>query len=176
MPAFSTDAMTEHPFDFALARSGGIAAYLRDDVLASAEAELDALGYARARLQASGWAQEERLHEGFAATLSFPGYYGSNMNALADCLGDVACGSYGWDVNSTGLAVSIDGFGPFARQDGGLAHMVVDMLAGASREGMLFGHRLLWLLHVDDPDFRMEPVGAVPVSWNGREWLDANRR
>lgn len=176
MPAFPTDATTTHPYDFALARRGGVAAYLRDEVLASAERELDTLGYVRVRLDAKEWVQEIRLHEDFAATLDFPGYYGNNLNALADCLGDVACGDYGWDVNRTGFAVTIHGFGPFVRRDAGLAQAVAELLTAASREALLFGHRLLWLLHVDVRDFRMEPVGAVHVPWNGREWLAANRQ
>lgn len=98
------------------------------------------------------------------------------MNALADCLHDVACGDYGWDASRTGLAVTVSSFGSFSRQHEALAHAMVEVLTAASREAMLFGHRLLWLLHVDDPDFRMEPVGAVAVPWNGREWLDSNRR
>ena len=176
MPAFSPDATTTHPHDFALARAGGVAAYLRAEVLADSERELDALGYARVQLDAREWEQERHLHEDFAAALTFPGYYGHNLNALADCLHDVACGDYGWDTDRTGLAVTIHGFGVFAREDAALAHAFVDVLTRASSEAMLFGHRLLWLLHVDEPDFRMEPVGAVAVSWNGREWMDAHRR
>jgi hypothetical protein len=176
VPAFSTDATTTHPHDFALARGGGVVAYLRDEVLADFERELDELGYARVRLNARAWAQERRLHEDFAATLNFPDYYGNNLNALADCLQDVACGDYGWDTARMGLAVTVGGFGHFAREDAALAHAVADLLTRTSSEAMAFGHRLLWLLHVDDPDFRMEPVGAVTVSWNGREWLDSHRR
>lgn len=176
MPAFPTDATTHHPHDFALARGGGVATFLRDEVLAESEGELDDLGYARTRLDASGWVEERLLHENFASALGFPTYYGHNLDALADCLRDVACGDYGWDPDRTGLAVTIQGFGPFARREPALAHAVVEVLTAASREAMLFGHRLLWLLHVDDPDFGMEPVGAAPVPWNGREWLDANRQ
>lgn len=176
VPAFSTDATTTHPHDFALARGGGVATYLRAEVLADSERELEALGYARARLDAREWEQERRLHEDFAAALNFPEYYGNNLNALADCLHDVSCGHYGWDTERTGLAVTIRDFGFFARENAALAHALADLLTRASNEAMLFGHRLLWLLHVDDPDFRMEPVGAVLVSWNGREWMDSHRR
>lgn len=115
MPSFPTDATRTHPHDFALARSGGVATYLRDEVLHDSERELDALGYARAELDASGWMVSERqLHEDFASTLNFPDYYGHNLNALADCLHAVACGDYGWDSDRTGLAVTIHMFGPFA--------------------------------------------------------------
>jgi hypothetical protein len=176
MAAFPTDATTEHPHDFALARGGGVSIYLSDEVLTASMGELSALGYAAAGLAAGGWSEVRLLHEDFASTLGFPDYYGHNMNALADCLQDLACGDYGWDTSRTGLAVTVSGFGPFFRQDEGFAHGLVDLLSATSGEAMLFGHRLLWLLHVDDADFRMGPVAAVRVPWNSREWLDSNRR
>ncbi len=175
MPAFSTDATTQHPHDFVIARAGGVAAYLRNDVLVESERTLDAAGYSRIELDASEW-DERRLHQDMRSALGFPDDYGKNMSALDDCLGDVACGDYGWDTAQTGLAVTLRGFGPFTRRDPDLAHAFVERLVGASREALLFGHRLLWLLHVDDPDFRMDHVGAGPIAWNSREWLDADRR
>ena len=35
--------------------------------------------------------------------------------------------------------------------------------------------RLLTLAQSDDPRIEFEPVGAHPVIWNPREWLDKNR-
>lgn len=175
MPAFPTNATTLHPHDFGLVRLGGVAAYLREEVLAESERALDKVGYAREHLDVREWI-EERLHQDIGSVLRFPDYYGRNMSALADCLGDVACGDYGWDATRTGLAVTLHGFGPFARHDPGLAHALVEQLVFASREALLFGHRILWLLHVDDPEFRMEPVGARSVAWNARESQDAWRR
>lgn len=92
MLAFSTDATTEHPHDFILARMGGAAAYLRDEVLAESERALDAVWYARTELNAFEW-DESRLHQDMASALGFPDYYGENMDALADCLGDVITGT-----------------------------------------------------------------------------------
>ena len=78
-------------------------------------------------------------------------YYGRNLDALADCLGDVAHGDYGWNAERTGLAVTLDNFGAFAREQPGLARALADLLAGTSRYGLAFGHRLVWLLSVDGP-------------------------
>lgn len=163
MPAFPTDATTQHPHDFGLARMGGVAVYLRDEVLEESERALDALEYAREKLDVGNW-NETRLHEDMASVFGFPGHYGKNLDALNDCLGDVACGDYGWDTARTGLAVTLHGFGPFSRREPRLADVLVEQLVGASREGLLFGHRVLWLLHVDEPDFRMGPVGASFVA------------
>jgi RNAse (barnase) inhibitor barstar len=172
--AFDLDADTTHPADFGLLRGGGLALYRAPSVLAEAEHEVADLGYALIRFVAIGW-DESALHEAFATGLGFPDYYGRNMNALADCLYDVAHGDYGWTTAATGLAITLDGFGNFADRERDLAVAVVDVLAGATRAGLLFGHRLLWLLQVDDGNFRFGSVGGFQVPWNGQEWLDAKR-
>ena len=175
MVAFGLDADTTHPPDFALLRDGGLALFRRPAVLDDAEQELRGLGYDQVRLDTGGWTESD-LHDAFASALTFPGYYGRNLNALADCLYDVAHGDYGWAPTSTGLVVRVDGFGNFAERAHDLAAAVARVLAEASRAGLLFGHRLLWLLQVDDGAFRPGPVGCVHLPWNRREWLDADRR
>lgn len=173
--AFALDADTTHPPDFALLQAGGMALFRRPNVLRDAEQELGGLGYDHARLEASSWTESD-LHDAFASTLSFPGYYGRNLNALADCLYDVAHGDYGWAPKSTGLAVTVDGFGDFAEREPDLAHALAQGLAEATRAGLLFGHRLLWLLQVDNGGFLLGSVGCFHVPWNRHEWLDADRR
>jgi len=173
--AFPLDAVTTYPPDFALVRDGGVAMFWRTAVLESAEADLGKFGYEWVGLDAATW-DEEALHRDFAAELGFPAYYGNNMNALADCLGNVAHGDYGWHIESGGLAVSIRGFAPFARRDPELATLAAKKFVMASREALIFGHRLVWLLHVDDVSFRLPSVGCIQVPWNGEEWLAAGRR
>lgn len=114
--AFDLNADTQHPADFALLRGGGLALYRSRAVLDEAEQELADAGYALIRLVASGL-DKSGLHDAFAAGFAFPDHYGRNMNALADCLYDVAHGDYGWSTDATGLAVTLDGFGTFADRD-----------------------------------------------------------
>ena len=52
---------------------------------------------------------------------------------------------------------------------------VLDVLAHASRDNLLFGRRLLVLLHSHDPRIQFELVGCMSVSWNPREWLNSTR-
>jgi len=173
--AFELDADTTHPSDFALLRDGGLAMYRHRPVLVEAEQELRLLGYEDIRLDAHGWTERE-LHDAFASALDFPEYYGRNLNALADCLYDVAHGDYGWSAMSTGLAVTVEGFGAFAEREPDLATSVAEVLARATSAGLLFGHRLVLLLQVNDGQFRLPPVGCFQVPWNRREWLNADRR
>lgn len=149
--------------------------YWRLSVLREDEAALQELGYELSRVDATAW-DADGLHDAFAANLGFPDYYGRNLDALADCLYDVAHGDYGWNRDSTGLAVTVEGFGAFTRQNSNLATATAEAMAGAARTGLLFGHRLLWLLEVDDGHFRLGPIGAFQVPWNGREWLDRKRQ
>ena len=163
-----------HAADFALLRDGGLALFWSPQVLTEVENELHSLGYDAARLEAAQW-DGTSMHGHIAAALDFPDYYGQNLNALADCLGDVAHGDYGWDCHRTGLVVTVEGFAAFHRRDPDLAQALADSLAAASARALLFGHRILWLLHADDPKFRLASVGAFSVPWNGREWLASKR-
>jgi hypothetical protein len=173
--SFALDADIAHPLDFALIRDGGVAMYWRTSVLDDTERELASLGYDLVRMDATAWG-EAVLHRDFAASLGFPTYYGSNLNALGDCLGEVAHGDYGWDSSATGLAVSVRGFAHLVRRDVDLARVVADALTKASRQALLFGHRLISLLQVDDGTTRVGPVGGFAVPWNSQEWLDSSRQ
>ena len=59
----------------------------------------------------------------------------------------------------------------FAQRFPDVAWSVLDVLAIQARYFLLFGQRLVALIQSDDPQIRFEPVGACPISWNGREWL-----
>ncbi len=177
MAAFDLDAVTQHPRDFRLVADGGVVLFLNEDILQEAEQGLKDLGYALTALDAGVWNDEGALHDAVAAALEFPAYYGRNFDALHDCLSDVAHGDYGWSPSrSTGLLCVVRGFGIFARRHPTMARALAEYLGLATRAGLLFGHRLVWLLHVDDPDFRLDVSRRDFLPWNGREWLDAKRR
>jgi hypothetical protein len=175
--SFDLDAVTTHPIDFRLVAGGGAALFLRESVLLEAQEALASMRYAIVPLDASEWTEESALHEALSAGLGFPAYYGRNLDALNDCLGDVARGDYGWSASTTtGLVVVVRGFAAFARRDPVLARHVAEAFIGTTRGALLFGHRIMWLLHVDEPDFRLDLDARTYLPWNGREWLSANRR
>jgi RNAse (barnase) inhibitor barstar len=60
----------------------------------------------------SGWLHEDKAEvlAGLGAALSFPDHYGRNLDALADCLREVA-------APSGGTLLLWDGWAPFARAD-----------------------------------------------------------
>lgn len=44
----------------------------------------------RVQLSAAAWRSEQDAHRALADALHFPGYYGHNLDALHDCLTDLA--------------------------------------------------------------------------------------
>lgn len=128
-------------------------------------------GYRIVELDAGAWHTAEDMHRAFADTLDFPDYYGHNLDALNDCLGDFDAGS---DV--TGLVFVFTGYDTFAGACPREADVVLDIIADHARRAMLTGYRMCCLVQSDDPGIHFEPVGAMPVLWNDAEWLDSNRR
>lgn len=60
-----------------------------------------------------GWGDQTKAEflAGIGRALDFPGHYGHNFDALADCLGDVGA------AGAAGTVLLWDGWGPFARAE-----------------------------------------------------------
>lgn len=176
MVAFDAEADLDQDVAFGLMRNGFVALFRRRAVLDEATTWLDERGYQVTRVDASRWRGDADLHRDIARALDFPDYYGWNLDALNDCLGDVVDHRYGWSPDATGLVLVFTGYDAFARCSPRTAHVVLDIVAGKARSAALFGRRLLCLVQSDDPDIEFESVGATPVLWNDAEWVDADRR
>jgi hypothetical protein len=57
----------------------------------------------------------------------------------------------------------------------GVAHVLLDICARASRNHMLTGKRLLILVQSNDPRIEFEGLGAVGARWNCHEFLNEHR-
>ncbi|MFF0478898.1 barstar family protein [Streptomyces sp. NPDC004284] len=151
--------------------------FWRRRLLTEAILTLEDHGFRTVRLAAGSWSTEQDLHRAVAAALHFPDSYGHNLNALNDCLGDVACfGPYDDEHEGSGLVLSFTDYDRFATACPKAAQIVLDIIADQARRAAVLQRRLICLIHSNDPNIRFEPVGAVPVMWNRSEWADANRR
>ncbi|QAY69487.1 barstar family protein [Xylanimonas protaetiae] len=161
--------------DFVLLSSGPASLFWDPSVLDSACATLTSLGYHLVQLDAGAWDDKVAMLDGVAEALSFPGYFGRNLDALNDCLFDVASGDNWVPEEAAGLVLVLTGFDSFATKDADAAHALVDIYAAQSRYAMLFGRRMLCLLQSDDPRLELPLVGSTGVSWNPSEWLSSKR-
>ncbi len=176
MAAFSLEAPTQcQDLDFQLLQNSPVVLYRNHAVFDGDLAWLGSRGYQVVRLDARRWTSPDRFHDDIALAFAFPDYFGRSLDALADCLSDVAVQEYGWQPEATGLVVAILGYETFTELWPDLAGVILDIFADTSRTALLFGGRMMCLVQTDDPQARYDPVGATPVWWNPRESLTARR-
>jgi hypothetical protein len=88
MAIFKADEVHNEQLDWTILRDGGVYLYWRQEILADDLNWLKSNGYkiisfeAAEWQSASEWESERRMHESLKAQLSFPDYYGKNLNAL----------------------------------------------------------------------------------------------
>jgi RNAse (barnase) inhibitor barstar len=160
---------------FNLVQNGFVTKFRSRRVLDDAIWTFQAAGYRIVRLDAGLWTDENAMHKSISTALHFPAYYGRNLNALADCLGDVAEIDYGWAETETGLLVVMDNFDHFNSALPEVAVAVLEILSQAALRGALLGNRILCLLRSDDPWLDLGHIGGYSPEWNPREWRDADR-
>ncbi|MBW1597688.1 barstar family protein [Streptomyces sp. JJ38] len=150
--------------------------FWRRRLLTQAVLRLEELGFRVVRLAAGEWITEQDMHRAIAAALHFPDYYGHNLDALNDCLGDVASyGGYDDSPEGTGLVLSFTDYDRFTAVCPRTAQIVLDIIADQARHAAVLQRRFFSLVHSNDANIKFEPVGAMPVMWNSDEWADNNR-
>jgi hypothetical protein len=177
MAPFTHQEEHENRLDWQILRDGSIALYWRRELLDEDILWFRQQNYQIFSFNCDRWASSEQMHADFQRTLNFPGYYGRNLDALNDCLGDLAV------PDTDGTALALSRFDAYAKGPGATplasgrpeAEIVLDLLARASRFFLLTGRRLLTLVQADDPRLRFESLGSVHAEWNRREWLNKNR-
>ncbi len=164
-----------HPVDFRLVQNTFITMYCRQSLLDETVGWLRSHSYEVAEFDAGSWASADDMLDDLADRLQFPGYFGRNLDALNDCMADVASHEYGWHAGATGLVIVLSAFDAFATIDRTTAQIMLNIIAAQARSAILFGNRLICLVQSNDPQLSFEPVGAMPVLWNDAELLNCRR-
>ena len=112
----------------------------------------------------------KNAHQNLKTALNFPDYYGENLNAFADCLGDM------YNKRYSGLILVFRRYDNFVEEDGKFAEAILDSIARESRVWLLTGQKLIGLIQSDNPDLDFPELGGIRPSWNGIEWLNENRK
>ena len=155
--------------DWRLLERGAVALYHKSSVLSQDLAWLRHHKYVTHELNAAAWTSPPDFHTEVQRVLSFPQYYGKNLASWVDCIAEI-------DVpDESGMAIVFRRYDAFAKAQPQLAQNILDSIETTSRRFLLTGRRLLALVQSDDPRIRFERVGAMPVTWNPREWLDSDR-
>ena len=176
MATWDVEAGATHPLDFRLVHDSFVTMFWRSSLLDETVGWLQSHAYRVVEFDAGSWSSKADMYDDVASALSFPDYFGRNLEALGDCMSDVAAADYGWDANAnTGLVIVLRAFNAFTKVDCRTAQKVLDIFADRARSAILIGHRIICLVQSNDPRLAFEPVGAMPVLWNDAEWLDSQR-
>jgi RNAse (barnase) inhibitor barstar len=141
-------------------------AYYRTAVLDEDLAWLRRQGYTMDEFDCTKWHAEADFHTEVAVRLAFPDYYGRNLDAFNDCVGEIEV------PDSGGRAIVLRRYDLFTQREPRVAQHILDILASASWHCLLFGRRLLTLAQSDDPRILFEPIGAHPAL---RRWFRVMR-
>lgn len=172
---WDADAETTHPVDFRLVHNTFVTMFWRSSLLDETVGWLRSHAYDVVEFDAGSWASEADMYDDLAMRLEFPKYFGRNLDALNDCMSDVASGDYGWRPDATGLVIVLRTFDAFAAVDRRTAQVMLDIFADQARRAILIGNRIISLVQSNDPQLTFDPVGATPVTWNDAEWLNIQR-
>ena len=167
--AFGDLATDRERLDWLLFQNGGVVLYHKQQIMTEHIAWLMREGYQLRELDAYGWKDERAFHEDVKRVFQFPSHYSSNLASLVDALAELEIPPGG------AIAVQMRRYDRFAKAEPHLAWSVLDALETTSRRLLLTGRRLLTLVQSDDPRIKFERVGAMPVNWNPREWLETDR-
>lgn len=169
MALFRNEPREWDRLDWRLLQNGAVTLYHRVSILAEDSAWLQREGYRVYVLDAAAWDSAARFHDDARRVLGFPDHYGCNLAAWIDHLGELKVPDKG------GVALQFRHYDVFARAEPRMAHTILDSVESTSRRLLLTGRRMLALVQSDDARIRFERVGAVPVTWNPREWTEADR-
>ena len=174
MPVFPRD-LASPQLDFFLMRDSVVTLFWREDLFDEALSELRNLGYKVITLESEVFPDVEALLVAIGRALNFPDYFGRNLDALNDCLRDVATFDYGSDPDSTGTVMSFRHYDRIVKLGRDGAEAILDIFTDRARDGLLFGHRMMVLVQTDDPNLSLGPLGAQHAQWNEQEWMDITR-
>lgn len=155
--------------DWRLLERGAIALYYRSSVLSADLGWFRQAKYVVHEMNGAAWTTAESFHADAQRSLGFPEYYAKNLASWIDCLAELPVPDDG------GTVIVFRRFDVLAKTHPQLAQTILDSIESTSRRFLLTGRRLLALVQSDDPRIRFERVGALPVTWNPREWVDSER-
>jgi len=160
----------EASLEFRLLQNGCVVLYHNPFLLEEHSGLLVRRGWQFKEICVADKGTAEEFYDQVSSALGLPHYFGRNLDAFRDCLGDIDF------PESQRLALALIRFDLVAKHDAKFAHIVLGICAEAERRWLMAGKRILFLVQSSDPDLRFPPIGATSALWNFEEWLDAKRK
>jgi RNAse (barnase) inhibitor barstar len=159
----------EEQIDNKIMLLGAISKYYDISILEEDLAQLTIKNYEIYDLDLGQWTFET-FHSNIQESLNFPEYYGKNLSAFRDCLGDM------FEISKKGIVIVMRRFNMLYNQNKDLCEGILDGIDDISWEWLILGKKLICLIQSDDPDLFIDKIGGYHPVWNNSEWLDSKRR
>ncbi len=155
--------------DIEILKNGPICKYFKNGILDEDLNWFNNNNFEIIEMNCRNW-NRKNIHKNLKVALSFPDYYGENLNAFADCLNDM------YNKRYRGLILVFRRYDNVVEEDGKFAEAILDIIAKESRVWLLTGKKLIGLIQSDDPHLHFPAIGGTSPRWNGNEWLNENRK
>lgn len=160
---------TRDRLDWYMLNFGPVALFRKAEVVRSTVEWLERNSYRVVQTECGSCTTKEELLGAIGTALGFPRWDRPNLDGFNDDCRHVEAPDDG------GLAVVLWGFDRAATRLPQEAKFVLDALAWASWNNLLFGRRFICMVQSDDPHIQFGAVGGHEPWWNRREWFIADR-
>ncbi len=144
--------------------------FLLDDI-----ARCRAAGWSVIEFHTEGWVDSATMHDDLAEGLGLPPYYGRNLDALNDVLGEVSAGRFGFPADAAGGALVLHRFEGLVGAKPGLAEALVDVVSIATVRAVEHGWPLAVMIQSNDPDLSPLHTAPTAIGWNRSERRRSDR-
>jgi RNAse (barnase) inhibitor barstar len=154
--------------DIEILKNGPICKYFKTNVLNEDLIWFQNNKFEIIDMNLSNWTKHN-FHKKLKESLHFPDYYGENLDAFNDCLLDMI------DTNFKGLILVFRNFDDFYKEDRQKSEAILDIISKQSRNWLLYGKKLIVLLHSKDSELDFPEFGGTSPHWNSSEWFNSDR-
>jgi RNAse (barnase) inhibitor barstar len=150
-----------------LLENGSVTLFYNNTILNKNIEKIKLEGFEIYNFDCAEW-EIDNFHKHLAETLSFPEYYGENLNAFNDCLSDMY-------PKDRGMVLSFENYEKFAKKHPEIAFDILDIIQINSWRFLIEGIVLLGFVQSNDPNITFPPLGGMSAQWNREEWLNKSR-
>ncbi len=155
--------------DIEILKNGPICKYYKNTILDEDIKWFLNNNYEVIELNVRNWTRKN-AHKNLKEALNFPDYYGENLNAFNDCIGDL------YNKRYKGLLLVFRSYDHFVDENRSFAESILDSITYESRIWLLTGQKLIGLVQSNNPDLEFSKLGGINPGWNSYEWLNSNRK
>ncbi|MEK8181258.1 barstar family protein [Flavobacterium buctense] len=159
--------LRDEKVDLGIMGKGFLSLYYKEDIINYDIDLLQKKKYKIVEFDCNDINSDIELHFALQGKQNFLDYVGENFAALDDCLID-------YEIDNNGVVVV---FRHLNNLDLESIYSLLDIFATHARRKFVIGQKLLVLIQVDNPKFKIiQPIGAVNFYlWNDKEWFEGER-